>query len=140
MMKKHLFFVFTIVCLGYSCTKEPDIQIDQNELIIGVWEQGGSVDGRIVMYRTQQLPDNSYGISFNSDGTLVERKNQGWCGTPPVSYGDFAGTWQRLKDKTILVNVVFWGGHTSFLMDIYSLTDRKLVFDYLNLENTYFER
>ena len=63
---------------------------------------------------------------FNSDGTMTERKNSGWCGTPPISYADYPGSWSVLNDTMINVTVGYWGGTINYKLDIETLNSELL--------------
>jgi hypothetical protein len=71
------------------------------------------------------LVDNEYGIVFNSDGNILERKNAGWCGTPPLIYNDFNGTWE-IKDPTIKIHVAYWGGMADYSWKIITIDNNEL--------------
>ena len=60
--------------------------------------------------RVKTLPTNSPSVKFLNDGTLIERKNAGDCGTPPITYGDFSGNWQIENTNDIKIDVAYWGG------------------------------
>lgn len=53
-------------------------------LLAGVWVPAGS--GKLVWSET--IPQNDRCYVFNEDGTLIVRQNVGWCGTPPITYGN----------------------------------------------------
>lgn len=56
---------------------------------------------------------------------FIERKNSGWCGTPPVSYSDFEGNWS-INDSLLNVSVAYWGGLADYQWKIISLDDKRL--------------
>ena len=69
--------------------------------------------------------DNA-GIKFNSDKTFIERANSGWCGTPPISYTNYDGTWNAINENTFEINVAYWGGTTNYKIEIVELNDTEL--------------
>jgi len=115
-MKKLSLILILIGALSYSCSKDKS-NIDPDNLLIGVWNYSTYQDNAIVYSRNQEFNDAPC-YRFNADGSLVERKNSGWCGTPPISYADYNGTWTILNDTIIEINVGYWGGTTTYKLDI----------------------
>ena len=110
MKATHYFFLllFSIVLLT-SCENDIDLKSDEAELIIGHWISPVYIDTLVQYTRAEGLNDNDYGISFNPGNSLVERQNAGWCGTPPISFANYNGTWSKTGD-IIDITVDFWGG------------------------------
>ena len=110
MKATHYFILllFSIVFLT-SCENDIDLKSDEAELIIGHWISPVYIDTLVQYTRAEGLNDNDYGISFNPGNSLVERQNAGWCGTPPISFANYNGTWSKTGD-IIDITVDFWGG------------------------------
>jgi hypothetical protein len=123
-MKRIALILFLVSSLFFSCTKE-QIKIDPDNLLIGVWVFSEYKDDITIFKRDQEFTDNDC-FKFNSDGTLIERKNSGWCGTPPISYANYDGTWSIVNDTLIQVKVGYWGGTTSYKLDIESISPTTL--------------
>ena len=123
-MKKILVALILLITVLNSCTKDK-IKVDPNNLLIGIWNYSDYMDNATVFSRSQKFNDN-HCYQFNSDGTLSERKINGWCGTPPVTYADYSGEWTILNDTLIQVNVGYWGGTMSYKLDIQSVTKDSL--------------
>jgi hypothetical protein len=123
-MKKTILAIFSIPFLFGACTKD-DIKIDPNNLLIGVWNYSDFQDNTYIYSRSNEFIDN-HCYRFNSDRTLTERKNSGWCGTPPISYADYSGTWTILNDTLIQINVGYWGGTTRYKLDIEAIDSNSL--------------
>ena len=130
-MKKHFrillaLFVFTLII---SCENnvEPKLSTDS---FIGSWVESGYEDNYniAVMTKADSLASDKYGFTFLANGEFIERKNSGWCGTPPISYGNFKGNWIKTSDSTIYIKVAFWGGQDTFSIVIVSLNSDKLKF------------
>ncbi|MCK7535476.1 MAG: lipocalin family protein [Marinilabiliales bacterium] len=102
-----------------SCSKD-DIPIDHDNLLIGTWTFSSYQEDVYIFERNNEFIDNMC-YKFNQDGTVTERKNSGWCGTPPISYADYPGTWTIAADKLIHVDVGYWGGTMSYSLDIVSV-------------------
>jgi hypothetical protein len=110
--------------LSYSCSKD-EIKIDPDNLLIGVWNYSTFQDNTIVYTRNQNFADvNCY--KFNTDGSLVERKNSGFCGTPPISYANYTGSWTMVNDTLVKINVGYWGGTMTYKLDIEFLDSNTL--------------
>lgn len=129
-MKRSAFIILLISIIPGSCSKN-DVRIDPDNLLIGVWNHSEFKDNTYIYTRSQEFIDD-HCYKFNNDGTLVERKNSGWCGTPPVTYGDYSGTWSIINDTLIQVTSGYWGGSLSYMLDIESLDSEtlKIVFIY----------
>jgi hypothetical protein len=57
---------------------------------------------------------------------MVERENSGGCATPPVTYANYRGTWNIINDTLIQIRVGYWGGTTSYKLDIKSVSPTTL--------------
>ncbi len=115
--------IFPIVLL--SCKKD-DIRNENNlNDLIGSWVDPSYNENQIEFEKSAELKDNEYGFTFMADGEFIERKNSGWCGTPPISYADFDGTWM-INDSIINITVAYWGGEIDYRWKIVVLHDKKL--------------
>jgi hypothetical protein len=132
-MKKTIIAIFSFLFLISSCSKD-DIKIDPDNLLIGVWNYNGFQDNINIFSRNTEFIDN-HCYRFNSDGTLTERKNSGWCGTPPISYADYSGTWTILNDTLIQISVGYWGGTTRYKLDIEAVDSNSLKTSYVPEDN-----
>ncbi len=110
----------------WGCQQEEEFKILEDNMIVGNWVNPQMVSDTLWQYdRATALVPSDYCFSFQSDLKFVERKNSGWCGTPPVAYGDFEGTWSQ-NDSTLNINVGFWGGDVDYKWKIISLDENKL--------------
>jgi hypothetical protein len=116
-----LLFITTIL---YGCSDEK-IDIDPDNLLIGTWNYSEYLGNSSIYLRSNSFIDE-HCYRFNADGTLLERKNAGWCGTPPVTYADYAGTWRIINDTLIRIDVAYWGGNTRYNLDIESVDEDSL--------------
>jgi hypothetical protein len=117
-MKKAIVTVSLLIIIA-GCSKEK-IQIDPDSLLIGVWNYSDFSDNSYVYTRSSDFAVAPC-FKFNGDGTMTERKNSGWCGTPPVTYADYPGTWEILNDTLIQISVGYWGGTIDYKLDIESI-------------------
>lgn len=120
--KLILFFSFIVLA---SCEKNEPVMND-SEKLIGSWVNPVLVDTLWKYERAATLRDNDYGMSFKEGQLFVERKNAGWCGTPPVAYDDFEGTWTK-NDSVINITVAYWGGLVSYQWKVISVDKDNLV-------------
>jgi hypothetical protein len=123
-MKKIILLTMFLCPVLFSCHKD-EIRIDPDNLLVGVWNWKGYA-GNAAVYARQSEFSMAPCFKFNDDGTLVERKNAGWCGTPPVIYADYEGNWTILNDTLVSVSVGYWGGTTNYRIDIESVSKDSL--------------
>jgi hypothetical protein len=127
-MKKIHLLTISLCCILFSCQKfetGTGTGIDKDNLLIGVWNFSVYQDDAVVYTRSTGFAD-CYGYKFDTDGTLTERKNSGFCGTPPITYADYDGSWTIVNDTLISVNVGYWGGTSYYRLDIESVTENSL--------------
>lgn len=111
--------------LFFSCDKDSNNAANIDPAILGSWINPNYDDSIIVLERSKKLKDADYGIEFKEDGSLIERKNSGWCGTPPIHYSDFKGTWS-VENSLIRISVDYWGGKAEYEWEIESIDSNKL--------------
>ena len=132
-MKNYILFAGLLIIIFSSCEKKK-IEFDPEYLLIGTWSFNDYQDNSTIYQRSKELNDNYPGYIFLSDGSLIERKNAGWCGTPPVSYSNYDGKWSIINDTLIEVNVGYWGGTIRYKLDIESITNTSLKLTYIQWE------
>jgi hypothetical protein len=132
MMKKIGYSLLIVVAMSFlsACNKtdESTIPVDSSNLLLGIWVNSQYVDTAIVMTRSLNFMDSSDGYEFKTDGTLIQRANAGWCGTPPISYANYTGTWSQMPDKTIFIETEYWDGSTSFSLEIIQVNESQLIY------------
>ncbi len=110
MKLRSIAIVLSLFAAGFclnSCQKSDQYQPGSG--LIGVWSNPEYNDSIRRFTRLEQLVPDAYAVVFLENGQLIERKNGGWCGTPPVVYEDFKGQW-RQRGKLIDLEVPYWGG------------------------------
>ncbi len=125
--------LFLAVFAWISCEKNMDPVIDESDLLLGYWINPVAVDTFLKYERVGELKENAYGFGFKTGHSFVERKNAGWCGTPPVMYGDDQGTWAR-NDSLIGIEVPYWGGMAHYQWKIISLDNSTLTISVVKQE------
>jgi len=114
-----------------SCGKEKT-QADIDSKLIGNWINPSYNDTLVTFDRFNSLKDNDYGFSILFNGKFIERKNSGWCGTPPIAYSDYEGNWTQ-NDSIISITVGYWGGTVDYKWKIVSIDENNLTI--ISLEN-----
>ena len=140
-MKKLLAVVITIFMLACEKDQLEVENLGENISIIGTWLGEADIslppadDGVTRFSRSEDLDPDRYGFIFHEDGSFTERKNSAWCGTPPIAYDNFEGSWSPLNDTLIDITVAYWGGTLTYQMWIVSLEGDKLGIRYLFTED-----
>jgi hypothetical protein len=119
-----------------SCGRPTDPIEDNHGFspLYGTWVWAGYEERATVLRRSSELDDNLYGLIIRPRGKLTERKSAGWCGTPPIIYANYEGEWKALSRKLLEITVGYWGGTTSYHMEIVSRSpeELKIVYHYDN--------
>ena len=99
-----------------SCEKENNTSGPLPGELPGCWINPQYNDSAVVYERAAEFNDGP-GIIFRDDNTLIERKNAGWCGTPPVTIADYDGSYS-VNDSVVSVTVGYWGGTTEYSLEL----------------------
>jgi hypothetical protein len=127
------FYLLMIISLLLSCEAdmaEPEA-LGENRGVIGTWIAGQYEDDLLWLNRVQSLDPSKYGFTIGDDGSFIERKNAGWCATPPIYYDNFEGTWVALSDSLLEVTVGYWGGTMNYQIRIVTVDQDMLAIRYL---------
>jgi hypothetical protein len=130
-MKKLVSLVLLVMLV--SCEKE-FLEVDdlgENAGLVGTWVQEGYTGDTTLLRRMSALDEHQYGFTIVEDGTFIERKNSGWCGTPPIAYANYDGTWKAISDSLLNITVGYWGGVMTYQIRIVSLRADDLAIKYL---------
>ena len=105
--------------------------------MIGIWVYSDydDTDQTIRYEKVKSFKEDEPGIEFKANGKLIKRQNVGWCGTPPIQYGNNDGTWQKTSDSTITISYTYWGGTAEEDWQIVQVNDTKLIVKQLNYRN-----
>lgn len=114
-----------LIAICFIACEEADEPMIYNDKLIGYWNNAAYNDSILEYSRTTCLDENEFGIYFLEDGTLYERKNAGWCGTPPISCIDYKGTWTQ-NDSIIDITVGYWGGQETYNWQLILLDNQLL--------------
>ena len=120
-----------LILVSFACEKQHEelIKKEDNSLI-GTWVFSAYEDDIRILKRSDKLQDN-YGIIFKEDYKVIERKNSSFCGTPPILYADYNGDWKEISDKVLELDVEYWGGNSTYKMEIVSIDSETLKFRYI---------
>lgn len=124
--KKYL-LTLPLILILISCTDNPvNENIPAN--LDGTWVYRSYENDVYTMEKSLSLENDNSGLVILQNGTFVDRKIVGWCGTPPVVYDNYQGNWESLSDKELKVTVGYWGGTENYTMEIVSVTNSLLKF------------
>jgi len=134
---KPLNYLIIILLFSVGCSKNDSDNPKENfeNLYIGTWVNLENHDSVYSMTRANEFKNDQDGFLFKSDGTFVQRANSGGCGTPPIAYVNYPGTWTAFPNDNLFIETEFWGGLTSFEIEIVSIDSKQIVFkkwDYKN--------
>lgn len=119
------FFILIVLAIAASCSLNEETDYKDDPLV-GSWIQQEYADSTFVMKRAAGLKDNDYGFTMEANHQFIERKNAGWCGTPPISYADFEGTW-TYEDSILQIEVEYWGGMASYTWKVLWVDQDELI-------------
>lgn len=119
-----LLFFTSLIAVSSGCKE--DNSVDHEYILEGYWVDPEYSGDEIIFMRSNSFISDGYGIYFKENRSLVERKNAGWCATPPVSYADFEGTWKQNGNR-LLLHLSYWGGWMNVEWQIVSLNEEVLI-------------
>ena len=114
-IKGQCLLIVIIAFTFASCAKD-EIIIDPDNLLIGNWNYSDYNDDALFFKRSTGFVDD-HCYKFLPEGSMTERKNSGECGTPPIHYKDFPGSWSVINDTLIEVSVGYWRGTDNYILD-----------------------
>jgi len=124
--------LFVVVLLTACESEMAELEaLGSNSGIVGTWVEDAYMGDTLLFQRARQLDEEKYGFAIGDDGSFLERKNAGWCATPPITYENFEGTWEAVSDSLLDIKVAYWGGMMTFQIRIISLDEEKLAIKYL---------
>ena len=135
-MKKFIAInLIVFASLFLACEKQNIEPIDMPEGLYAIWVENNREDGIWEYEKANKFDENKSGFQIIGNGKFIDRKNSGWCGTPPISYSNYEGKWSKISDTLISVESQFWGGATSFQMEIVSINENELKIRYIYQDN-----
>lgn len=131
-MKIKLAIVF-MSFLYLSCMDQGQTEELDGHFLVGNWTNLEYESETFTMEKSKKLATNVFGYSFRNDGSLIQRSNSGWCGTPPVVTSDFQGTW-RIQGEEIIIEAKYWGGISVQTWKVTPLSNKTLRIEILSSE------
>ena len=125
MMTQARLIILLFALSMIACEKSNENLAANPDQLVGSWFNPQHNDSIITFERSEGLVENEYCFSFNEDMTFIERKNAGGCGTPPISYADFDGTWTK-NDSIIEITVDYWGGTADYTWKMVTIDETAL--------------
>lgn len=101
--------------------------------IQGIWVLDGYEDNQTIYRKASAFKKDKPGFEFKSDGTMTKRQNVGWCGTPPVSYGNFDGKWEWTEDNNLRLEYEYWGGVDTIGFKVESIDNQIMKGNYYSI-------
>ena len=111
-MKCKSIFLLAIFFGFLACSQPEELAEDQLK-ITGVWINQQANDNTFTYQRAESLIDNEYCFAISPNGKFTEHKNSGFCGTPPISYAEYEGSW-TYSDSILHISVPYWGGNSTY--------------------------
>jgi len=134
-MKNSTLLILVLVLLAFaSCEKREPTLVTEEEYLYGYWINPVADDSLITYEKAKSFEEHGYGMAFKRDKVFLERKNAGWCGTPPITYSDYEGFW-LISDSVINITVEYWGGLIDYEWKIVSVDNHHLTVHFLIEEN-----
>lgn len=86
-----------------SCSSS-DPAAPQDPAISGAWglESTDSESGIRIYSKLNSLSGDQNGYMFGSGGSLLVR-DAGWCGTPPLAFSNYEGSWVEEEENILLL-------------------------------------
>lgn len=118
---KTLTTLFIICLLFFSCQKK------EEQSLLGTWvkPQYNTNATEYQFEKADNFLKNEYGVSFLKNNIFIER-HTGWCGTPPLHYSNYEGTW-AFKDSIITINIIDSNGKSTRYWKVKSVTPQTLI-------------
>jgi len=132
-MKKYTLLLLIVITALASCKKSGDnvfpSPLPLDSPLFGSWV-AQEYEGDILVMRRAELIEDVYGFTFYNDGWFVERKNSSSCNTPPFVFEDYEGKWTFQPNEMYRIKVGYWGGQTSFDIEVVYIDNETLKFLY----------
>ena len=109
-----------------ACEKENIEPIEMPNGLYAIWVENGYDEEISIFKKSGEFDADKYGFQILDGGKFVERKNSGWCATPPIAYINYEGEWSKLTDSLINIESPYWGGIIIFQLEIISMNEKEL--------------
>lgn len=126
---KTVLFLLILTFIGCENDNE-SITIHESDKLIGYWINPVYNDSELKLERASSLKKNEYGIAFLAESSCIERSS-GWCGTPPLTFFDFQGSWTKNGSMIIITIDNGINGLEEIKWEIKTLNDKFLIIERL---------
>ena len=92
MIIRTVLILASLLILFSSCKHDEVIPDNTPITLHTAWTNPEYIDNTITFKKSDALASDTYGVQFLEDGSVVEHKNAGSCGTPPITYDYFYGS------------------------------------------------
>ena len=128
--------LFAGLIAGLPACKKGEALLPEGDGLPGSWSftkasETSSGQWTSIYKRAPGLSKDAPGYSFHSNGKVTVRQNAGWCGTPPITYADYDGSWSRDGD-TLYLRHGYWGGEVEVKMLIVDVDRGALQLQHLS--------
>jgi hypothetical protein len=124
---KTVLFLLLVTTIGCEDNNET-IPINESNKLLGHWINPVYTGSELQLSRASSLKTDQYGLSFIEKTQCVERSS-GWCGTPPLSFMDFKGTWTRTDSVLIITIDNGFSGTQNIKWVIKTLDNKTLIME-----------
>jgi hypothetical protein len=122
--KNIYFLLFVVLITSCEINEQRKVAVmDKDNLLLGNWVSPVYNEETTTFIRGASLPEESYGILFQHNGTLIERTS-GFCGTPPLTFFNVEGTFVLEND---IISITKESYPSFYGWKIIELTEKKLV-------------
>ena len=122
---KKVFLVIFSVLFGSSFSSF-NLPNEKDYKLMAVWVFSDYEDEIIKYVKSESFKKDESGIEFKKNGKLTKRQNVGSCGTPPITYGNYKGSWKYTSDSTLTIKYNYWGGKSEQDWEIIELNSNSL--------------
>jgi hypothetical protein len=136
MIKKIIMVILVGIFVNvHSQTYKRGNKTSLDDKLIGVWIHKGFVNGFQFSIKANDLEKKGSGMELKLNGIAVIRGMAGGCGTPPIAYSNYEGTWSVSSDSIITLNYKNWEGHIEQKIQIITVDSDTLKINYLRRDN-----
>ncbi|CAN5366759.1 hypothetical protein BH09BAC5_BH09BAC5_12140 [soil metagenome] len=121
------FYIVLCIFLGLGFTSNQTTVKINNKQLIGTWVYSEYKDELLYYEKKNKFEKDKSGIEFKEGGKIIKRQNASWCGTPPITYANYDGTWEKSSDSTLTIIYQYWGGMCREVWLVSSLSKEKMV-------------
>lgn len=109
-------------------------QHEQINSLFQTWAFSGNQSDTLI-YKASNKNTEAHLYTFSEKGSVEVKQNAGWCGTPPISYSDYTGKWEKTGNNTFNLTYPFWGGIVYETWKIISCNSSELKIHQLYLKH-----